>query len=106
MSTHFRDKCIGGTRQIGTFAAIPHPVAVEVTAQSGLDFICIDWEHAQIARDTIENLVRAADVHGVPAIVRVPGHGPEAIAAALDSGARGVLVPRVSTAAQAALAVR
>ena len=35
-------------------------------------------------------------------MVRVPGHGPEAIAAALDSGARGVLVPRVSTAAQAA----
>ena len=77
-----------------------------MTAQSGLDFICIDWEHAQIARDTIENLVRAADVHRVPAIVRVPGHAPEAIAAALDSGARGVLVPRVSTAAQAASAVR
>ena len=102
----FRKQCIGKAKLIGTFAAIPHPVAVEVTAQSGLNFICIDWEHAQIARDTIENLVRAADVHRVPAIVRVPGHGPEEIAAALDSGACGVLVPRVSTAAQAALAVR
>ena len=102
----FRDKCIGKARLIGTFAAIPHPVAVEVTAQAGLDFLCIDWEHAQIARDMIENLVRAADVHGVPAIVRVPGHAPEAIAAALDSGARGVLVPRVSTPAQAQAAVK
>ena len=102
----FREKCIGKARLIGTFAAIPHPVAVEVTAQSGLDFLCIDWEHAQIARDTIENLVRAADVHRVPAMVRVPGHAPEAIAAALDSGARGVLVPRVSTAAQAEPAVK
>jgi 4-hydroxy-2-oxoheptanedioate aldolase len=102
----FRDKCIGGTRLIGTFAAIPHPVAVEVTAQAGLDFLCIDWEHAQIARDMIENLVRAADVHRVPAMVRVPGHAPEAIAAALDSGAQGVLVPRVSTPAQAQAAVR
>jgi 4-hydroxy-2-oxoheptanedioate aldolase len=102
----FRERCIGKAGLIGTFAAIPHPVAVEVTAQSGVDFICIDWEHAQIARDAIENLVRAADVHRVPAIVRVPGHGPEAIAAALDSGAGGVLVPRVSTAAQAALAVK
>ena len=100
--TDFRERCIGKASLIGTFAAIPHPVAVEVTAQSGLDFICIDWEHAQIARDTIENMVRAADVHRVPAMVRVPGHAPEAIAAALDSGARGVLVPRVSTAAQAA----
>ena len=39
-------------------------------------------------------------------MVRVPGHAPEAIAAALDSGAQGVLVPRVSTAAQAKAAVK
>ena len=97
----FRDKCIGKRELIGTFAAIPHPVAMEVMAQAGPDFVCIDWEHAPDRPRPIENLVRAADVHGVPAMVRVPGHAPEAIAAALDSGARGVLVPRVSTAAQA-----
>jgi 4-hydroxy-2-oxoheptanedioate aldolase len=51
-------------------------------------------------------MVRAADAHRVPAIVRVPGLAPEAIQAALDSGAQGVLVPRVSTAAQAAMAVK
>ena len=101
----FRDNCTGRKMLVGTFAAIPHPVALEITAQAGFDFICIDWEHAQISRDTIENLVRACDVHQVPAMVRVPGHGVEAIAAALDSGARGVLVPRVSTAPQAAAAV-
>ena len=39
-------------------------------------------------------------------MVRVPGHAPEAIAAALDSGAPGILVPRVSTAAQAAAVVK
>ena len=104
--TDFRQKCFAKAKLIGTFAAIPHPVAVEVTARSGLDFLCIDWEHAQIARDTIENMVRASDVHHVPAMVRVPGHGQEAIAAALDSGAQGVLVPRVSTAAQALAAVK
>jgi 4-hydroxy-2-oxoheptanedioate aldolase len=51
-------------------------------------------------------MVRAADIHGVPAMVRVPGHQPEAIAAALDSGAQGVLIPRISTAAQAQTAVK
>ncbi len=102
----FRDKSIGGVRLVGTFAEIPHPVAIEVMAQARPDFICIDWEHGQIARDAIENLVRACDVHSVPAMVRVPGHAPEAIAAALDSGAAGILVPRVSTAAQAAAAVK
>ncbi|TGT65687.1 MULTISPECIES: HpcH/HpaI aldolase/citrate lyase family protein [unclassified Mesorhizobium] len=104
--SEFRQKCIGKTNLVGSFAAIPHPVAVEVMASSGLDFLCIDWEHAQISRETIEAMVRAADVHRVPAMVRVPGHAPEAIQAALDSGAQGVLVPRVSTAEQAAMAVK
>ncbi|CAN7674863.1 HpcH/HpaI aldolase family protein [Rhizobium sp. LjRoot254] len=102
----FRGRCTGGEVTVGTFAAIPHPVAIEVTAAAGVDFICIDWEHAQISRERIEDLVRAADVHGVPAMVRVPGHAPEAIAAALDAGAAGVLVPRVSTAEQARAAVQ
>ncbi|MBX3583683.1 MAG: 4-hydroxy-2-oxovalerate aldolase [Rhizobiaceae bacterium] len=102
----FRDRTIGKSALVGAFAEIPHPVAVEVVAQTGPDFVCIDWEHGQIARDQIENLVRACDIHRVPAMVRVPGHAPEEIAAALDSGARGVLVPRVSTAEQAAAVVK
>ncbi|QPC94953.1 HpcH/HpaI aldolase/citrate lyase family protein [Mesorhizobium sp. INR15] len=104
--SELRQKCIGRQRLVGSFAAIPHAVAVEVLALAGLDFLCIDWEHAQISRDMIETMIRAADVHRVPAMVRVPGHAPEAIAAALDSGAQGVLVPRVSTSAQAAMAVK
>ncbi|MBL8583133.1 MAG: 4-hydroxy-2-oxovalerate aldolase [Rhizobiaceae bacterium] len=104
--TDFRARCLAGGSVLGTFVSIPHPVAVEVTASAGPDFVCIDWEHAQIARDAIENLVRASDVRGVPAMVRVPGHAPEAVAAVLDAGAQGVLIPRVSTAAQAALAVK
>ncbi|ESY84819.1 HpcH/HpaI aldolase/citrate lyase family protein [Mesorhizobium australicum] len=104
--SEFRQNCIGKANLVGSFAAIPHPVAVEVMAMSGLDFLCIDWEHAQISRDIIETMVRAADVHRVPAMVRVPGLSPEAIQAALDSGAQGVLVPRVSTPAQAAMAVK
>lgn len=101
----FRQKCIGHERVIGTFCAIPHPVAIEVTAASGLDFLCIDWEHTQISRERIEDLIRAADLHKVPAMVRVPGHADEWIASALDAGAAGVVVPRVSTAAQAKAAV-
>lgn len=102
----FRNKTLAGERLVGTFAEIPHPVAIEVIAQAKPDFICIDWEHGQIARDQIENLVRACDIHRVPAMVRVPGHSPDDIAAALDSGARGILVPRVSNADQAAAAVK
>ncbi|MGV0819683.1 HpcH/HpaI aldolase family protein [Martelella sp. AMO21009] len=101
----FRQTCIAFERVIGTFAAIPHPVAVEITAAAGPDFICIDCEHAQIGRERVEDMIRAADLHRVPAMVRVPGHAPEAIASALDAGAAGVLVPRVSSADEARAAV-
>ncbi|UHS63653.1 4-hydroxy-2-oxovalerate aldolase [Agrobacterium vaccinii] len=101
----FRKACLGQKRLIGTFTAIPHPVAIEVVAAAGPDFICIDAEHSQIGRELIENLIRASDVHRVPAMVRVPGHAPESIAGVLDAGAAGVLVPRVSTAAHAKAAV-
>lgn len=103
--SHFRKTCIDRRPVVGMFSAIPHPVAIEVSAQAGPDFLCIDWEHSQIGRERIEDLIRAADVHRVPAMVRVPGHAPEAIAAVLDAGAAGVLVPRVSTAEQARAAV-
>lgn len=102
----FRRHCIEQKLLVGTFAAIPHPVAIEVAAAAGVDFLCIDWEHSQISRERIEDLIRAADVHRVPAMVRVPGHTAEDIAAALDAGAAGVLVPRVSTAEQARAAVK
>ena len=105
MKTSFRNRVRNGEVTIGTFVAIPHPVAVEVSASAGLDFVCIDWEHSQIDEGRIEDLVRAADVVGTPAIVRMPGHAPEPIASALDAGAAGVLVPRVSSAAEAQAAV-
>lgn len=101
-----RQRCLAREPLVGSFAAIPHPVAVEVMAASAPDFLCLDWEHAQFSRGELENLVRAADIHRVPALVRVPGHAAESIAAALDSGAAGILVPRVSTAAQAEAAVQ
>lgn len=102
---NFRETCTSGAPLFGTFCAIPHPVAMEVTAAAGLDFVCIDWEHAQIGREKLEELVRAADLHRVPAMVRVPDHAREWTAFALDAGASGVLVPRVSTAGQARAAV-
>src|SRR5712675_1704594 len=93
-----RNSLRNGATLAGTFAAIPHPVAVEIAAAAGFDFVTIDAEHAQIDRGKIEEMVRAADAVNVPAIVRVPGVESVWIAAALDAGASGVLVPRVSTA--------
>ncbi|MFF2502592.1 HpcH/HpaI aldolase/citrate lyase family protein [Streptomyces sp. NPDC058067] len=101
-----RDRLANGDRLVGTFCTVPDPGVVEMVASSGFDFVCIDTEHSPVGRAGVESLVRAADVAGRPALVRVADNRPELIAAALDSGAAGVVVPRIDSAADAERAVR
>jgi len=102
----FKQRVLDLQPVVGTFCAVVNASAVELTAGCGFDFVCIDAEHSPIDRGDAEQLIRAADVARVPSIVRVPGLVPEAIASVLDSGAGGVLVPRVGTAEQAIAAVK
>lgn len=99
------ETCLSGEALFGLFCNIAHPAAVEVLALGRPDFICLDGEHSQIGRADFENLCRAGDVHGVPVLARVPGKAPEALAGVLDAGASGVMVPMVSTAAEASAVV-
>lgn len=105
-SASIRQRLHAGESLVGTFCAIPHPAATEMVATAGFDFLCIDTEHSAIGRETLENMLRAADAQRTPALVRVAGNTPELIAAALDAGAAGIVVPRVNTAAEAEAAVK
>lgn len=96
-----RDQVLGG-RAVGIFVQTPHAIVAEVLSASGVDCICIDQEHAPIGVESLHALVGAS---AVPALVRVPDCTAHAISAALDAGAAGVVVPRVSTPGQAADAV-
>ncbi len=100
-----RSRVLARELMVGTFSGLDSPIAVEIIGGAGFDFLCLDAEHSPLDRRCLEELIRAADVSGTPAIVRVPGNGSEAIASALDSGAKGILVPRVNTPEEAAAAV-
>lgn len=100
-----RARVAAGDRVQGLFIGLPSPASVEVVAASGPDFLCLDGEHSSFRGELLSNMLRAAELHRVPAIVRVPEGAPWLIAEVLDAGAQGVLVPRVSSAAQAAQAV-
>lgn len=100
-----KQRVAAGTRTVGMFSGIPHPVAVEIAARQGLGFLCIDAEHAMIGRGEVEGLIRACEVGGTPAMVRVPSSDAHWIGTVLDAGAEAVLVPRVTGAAEAAAIV-
>jgi 2-keto-3-deoxy-L-rhamnonate aldolase RhmA len=90
----------------GTFVKTPAYDVVEVLAMAGLDFICIDAEHAPQDRRGMDGCLAMARALGLPALVRVPEGTPAQILMALDSGAVGVVVPHVFTVERAETAAR
>jgi 2-keto-3-deoxy-L-rhamnonate aldolase RhmA len=91
--------------QIGCFVTFASPGLAECIAHLGFDFTLLDAEHAAIDSATIEDMVRASQCAGVPAVVRVPYNRPEYIRRSLDSGANGVQVPLVNSATDAVAAL-
>jgi len=93
----FRARLARRDRIVGTFVKIPEISVIEVLAQSGLDFICIDAEHGAFDRGRLDSCLAMARALDLPALVRIGGPGGPAILQALDSGAVGVVVPHVLT---------
>lgn len=86
----------------GTFVKTPAIEMIEVLALSGLDFLCLDAEHAPFDRGRIDACLAIARARDLPCLVRVPDATPAALLQALDAGATGVVVPHVDSAEKAA----
>lgn len=77
----------------GTFLKTPAYELVEILAGSGLDFLCLDAEHAPFDRARMDACLAMARAHDFPCLVRVPEGSPSEILKVLDSGATGVVIP-------------
>jgi len=84
---------------------LPSAALVELLALLGPDLITVDTEHSTIGLETFEEMVRAADVAGVPLIARIGENEPQNTLRYLDAGAAGVQITMVSTPAEAERAV-
>ncbi|WP_044562705.1 HpcH/HpaI aldolase/citrate lyase family protein [Azospirillum sp. B4] len=91
---------------IGTFVKFASANLVEMIGLAGFDFIIIDTEHANFTHGQVEDLIRAAQLVGMSAIVRTGDASEAAILHALDSGASGVQVPSLGSATEAATVIR
>jgi 2-keto-3-deoxy-L-rhamnonate aldolase RhmA len=104
MSTRsgLRDRILGsGDQLLGLFVILPRVEVVESAAAAGFDVVVLDCEHGPYGVDVLSPLVAAAHGAGIHAVVRVPGNDEQAIGAALDCGADGVLVPHVGSGEEA-----
>jgi 2-keto-3-deoxy-L-rhamnonate aldolase RhmA len=96
-----RARIKAGDTLMGTFIKTPAPHVAELLGLGGLDFAVADREHAPIGVEALDLLAGAARGVGLPLLVRVPSNEPVSIAAALDCGAAGVLVPHVRNSSDA-----
>lgn len=93
-------KLKAGAATFGATVVVNDPNVVELAGALGFDFVTIDCEHDLFNERDLENVIRAANLHGVTPIVRMQNN-PELMLHALNGGAQGILVARVNSATDA-----
>jgi 2-keto-3-deoxy-L-rhamnonate aldolase RhmA len=94
-----------GPTLFGTWVKIPALETVELLGEVGFDFIVVDMEHAPLSMESAYRAIVVAQAMGMGALVRVPDRSNSHIQRLLDSGADGILVPRVTDTATCRAAV-
>lgn len=97
-----RARILNGETCIGPFLKIPDPSITELAGIAGFDHVVIDLEHSPFSLETVVGMVRAASLRGIGSVVRVTSDDGPGIVRALDTGATGVIVPGIVSAAEAA----
>ena len=94
---HFAD----GGSAIGGWCTTPSPFNAEVLALSGFDYVTVDCQHGLIGYDTMAAMLASISRTNATPVVRVPFNDTPLMGQAYDAGAEVVIVPMVSTRADA-----
>jgi len=95
-----RSRLRKGGHSIGSWMQLPDASVAEIMGQAGYDWVAVDMEHGPISAHQLPDLFRALELGGTLPLVRLAQGLSKDCKQALDSGAGGVIVPMVETAAQ------
>jgi len=95
MSNKLKEKLNDKKYVIGPFLKLPSPAVVEIMGLSGFDYVIIDCEHGPLNVLVAEDMVRAAHLAGISAVIRIRENNAGMISQALDIGADAVQVPQI-----------
>jgi len=90
---------------IGSWITIGHPSVVEIMCSAGFEWLTIDMEHTSIDINTAQILISTIQAQGCKALVRVSKNEEVIIKRVLDAGADGIIVPMITSKAEALEAV-
>jgi len=90
---------------IGTWVTLNHFSVVEIMAEAGFDWICIDLEHSVIDYYETQKLISTIEAKKCTPFVRVGENNSLIIKRVLDAGAMGIIVPSINSKKEAIQAV-
>ena len=90
---------------IGSWITIGHQAVVDILAEAGFEWLCIDLEHTVVDYNELQVLIGFIQAHNIAALVRVSKNEEVVIKKVLDAGADGIIVPMICSAAEAKQAV-
>jgi len=97
-SNTLKDKLSKGGSVIGTWNTLSSPILTSLLAESGLDFQIIDLEHGPLILDKINLHISACDnLTSCTPLVRIPSNENWLALQVLDQGAKGIVVPHISS---------
>src|ERR1700761_5619102 len=103
--SRFRGRLQAREVVIGSFVNLGTSITTEIMGIAGFDWLVLDLEHGAGDEPVLLTQLQALGRTGTAAIVRVEAIDPARILHALDSGADGVMVPRIRTSAEAQMCV-
>lgn len=107
LSPTFRDDLAAADRPLaGIWVCSGSPLVAEICAGSGMDWTLIDMEHSPNGLESVFAQLQAVAAYAITPVVRVPIGDVVTIKQVLDLGAQNLLVPMVSSAAEAEEIVR
>jgi 2-dehydro-3-deoxyglucarate aldolase/4-hydroxy-2-oxoheptanedioate aldolase len=93
---------LAGEPTIGAFANLGSPAATELLARAGFDWLLVDLEHGMGTEAGLHAQLLAVQGTPTAALVRVASAERLRVGRALDTGADGLMIPRLETAAEVA----
>ena len=90
---------------IGSWITLNHFSIVEIMADAGFDWLCVDMEHSVTDYFEAQQLIATIQAKGIKAYVRVGENNTRIIKRVLDAGADGIIVPMVNSKDEAIKAI-
>ncbi|HEX4271516.1 MAG TPA: aldolase/citrate lyase family protein [Rhizomicrobium sp.] len=104
-SSKLKNRLRQGETTFGAWLTVANSMVAEIMAGAGFDWVLIDTEHGGFSNEGVQTCLVAFNGSPTVPMVRVAWNDAVLIKQVLDMGADGILIPMVSSAAEARAAV-